>query len=172
MYRQPFSQSRGSIARFCLTAWVVLFAFGLNEDAFADRTGGTNTTVSSITQNGATFTASITTDGVGAGNYELKFFVTAPFSNYIGGVTPSTVAKNSNTTTTFSATTTALSCGTTYTVAGVYLPDNFTVGTGYISFTTSPCTSTNPVPTLSEWALILFGSLMAGAIVWYQRRRV
>ena len=30
----------------------------------------------------------------------------------------------------------------------------------------------SPVPTLSEWALILFGSLMAGAMVWYQRRRV
>jgi hypothetical protein len=28
------------------------------------------------------------------------------------------------------------------------------------------------VPTLSEWALILFGALMAGAMVWYQRRRV
>ena len=28
------------------------------------------------------------------------------------------------------------------------------------------------VPTLSEWALILFGSLMAGTMVWYQRRRV
>ena len=32
--------------------------------------------------------------------------------------------------------------------------------------------SPSPIPTLSEWALILFGSLMAGAMVWYQRRRV
>ena len=30
----------------------------------------------------------------------------------------------------------------------------------------------NTVPTLSKWSLLLFGTLMAGAMVWYQRRRV
>jgi len=157
----------------------MLLGFSLFQSANATFTGGTDTVVSSITQTGATFTASITTDSGGSGSYALDFFVTAPYSGFVGGASPATVLENGNTTTSFSTSTTALTCGTTYTVAGIYLPNNLSVGPGYTTFTTLPCTPTpptsvNPIPTLSEWAQIMMMLMMiatAGFYGWRMKQR-
>ena len=126
---------------------ILFFLCGLFllKDAFALYSAGTNTVVSSITQTGARFSASITTDAnsdaTGVVSYSLDFYVTAPYNGRVGGASPSTVAVNGDRATTFTTTTAALSCGVTYTVSGIYLPDDFAVGSGYTSFTTSACST-------------------------------
>jgi MBG domain len=149
------------VKRF-VAAMLLMSGFFASESSLAVRTGGTDTVVTSITQTGATFTASITTDNTGSGNYTLNFYVSAPYGGFVGGASPASVAVNGNTTTTFSTTTTALQCGTTYTVSGVYLPDNFIVGNGYTSFTTSACTVSTLSVTNSPQAYT--GSAIAAAV--------
>ena len=126
--------------KWLLSVWVVMGGLSISESSLAVWTSGTNTVVTSITQTGAHFEASITTNSTGSGNYDLNFFVTAPYQGFVGGASPATVSVNGNSTTSFASTTTALYCGTSYTVSGVYLPDNWTVGNAYTSFITLPCT--------------------------------
>ncbi len=130
---------------------VLMLVSGLviSVSSLAAYSTGTNTVVSSITQTGASFAATITTNSTGSGNYSLNFYVTAPYNNFIGGASPATVAVNGNSTTPFSSSATALTCGTSYTVSGVYLPDNYIVGTAYTSFTTLPCTAQTALVTNS-----------------------
>lgn len=68
---------------------LLMSGFFVSESSLAVRTGGTNTVVTSITQTGATFTATIVTDNTGSGNYGLNFWVTAPYGGYVGGSKPS-----------------------------------------------------------------------------------
>ena len=128
-------------------AIVVCFAAPL---ALADKTGGTNATVSGITHTAAAFSASITTDAAGAGTYPLRFFYReASSETYTSLVpSPSSVSINGNATTTFIASLGTLQCGKTYAVTGAYLipgDSGYTrLGSGDTSFSTLACATLSP----------------------------
>ena len=145
------NQNMFPLIRACCVG-VAISLGGFSGAAFATRTGGTDVVVSSISQNAANFSASITTDGSGSGNYRLHFFIRLPSSPSVGvvlyGTTPPTVPVNGNATTTFTfALNSGLLCGTAYEVVGGYSDDvdgatRFTVtnSAAFTGFTTSACT--------------------------------
>ena len=143
------NQNMFPLIRACCVG-VAISLGGFSGAAFATRTGGTDVVVSSISQNAANFSASITTDATGSGNYRLHFFIrlsSAPTGVVLEGTTPPTVPINGNATTTFTfALNSGLLCGTAYEVVGGYSDDvdgapRFTVNAGaFTGFTTSACT--------------------------------
>ena len=122
-----------------------------------------------------------------AGVTSASVSFTAPASNGGAAITSYTVTSSPGSVTASGAsspiTVNGLTAGVAYTFT---VRATNSVGTGPSSSASNSVTPTaaggggggggapapNPVPTLSEWALILFGTLMAGAMVWYQRRRV
>jgi hypothetical protein len=123
----------------------------------AEWVGLSAVTVSKVTRNSATLTASITTDARGSGTLVPGFFVRLagrPEGFAVAAALPASVPAAGNATTTYSATSTGLQCGRKYDVSASYVkdPDANGVGTAGVvdsrvtSFTTWSCT----VPELSD----------------------
>jgi serine protease len=139
----------GSGKRMVILCWLAFAC--LPQFALADWTGGTAVTVTDITHDSATFSASITTDSAGSGEYLLYFSL---FKVGGSGVAVSNnpidrIAVNGNKTTSFAVRTTSLTCGTEYDVSGTYLPAEGGTPKGVSTsartkFSTLPCASLSP----------------------------
>ncbi|MBM4233163.1 MAG: choice-of-anchor D domain-containing protein [Gammaproteobacteria bacterium] len=142
------AESRSSPLRWTLA--LGLFFGAQLSPAWADRTGGTDTVVSGITHTAASFSASITTDANGTGEYTLNFFVReagATSGFYTNNANPASVPIGGNTTRTFSGSTGSLACGKAYEVTGSYTtpePRTIIVGSAFTRFSTLPCATLSP----------------------------
>jgi serine protease len=134
-----------------------LLAFFLAPYGFADRTSGSNATVTNITQTSASFSSSITTNSSGTGSLALNFFVGevgASSGFYTNNASPSSIPTNGNATTTFTGSSAALSCGKEYEVTGTYSPSSGQIfANGYTKFTTAACPASNTTLTTRPSAL-------------------
>jgi len=128
----------------------LLSAASFSEFAFADRTAGSNATVSNLTHTSASFSASITTDANGTGTYPLAYFYKeSTAASYLSLTsTPASVAIAGNATTNFSASVSALSCGKSYAVTGAFLRPGDAqysrVGSADTTFSTLACATLTP----------------------------
>ena len=122
--------------------------------------------------NPATVPGAPTIGSATAGAASASVSFTAPASNGGAAITSYTVTASpggqTGTGVSSPITVTGLNPGVAYTFT---VKATNSVGTGAASAASNSVVPVVPIPTLSEWALILFGTLMAGAMVWYQRRR-
>jgi hypothetical protein len=138
--------------RICFTrnlvAVFLLVAALSPQFALADRTAGTNTVVSDLTHTSASFSASITTDANGTGEYTLYFYIkeVGATAEFFPTATPQKIPVAGNVTTTFTGTATSLACGRNYQVTGAYQLGSTAkfAGPGYTTFSTLPCASVSP----------------------------
>jgi len=132
-------------------ALVSVIAIAITPMALADWTAGTSATVTNVTHNAATFSASITTDSTGSGEYVLYFSLFRVGGNGVAVANNpiDRTAVNGNKTTTFTASVSNLSCGADYDVSGTYLPSEGGTPKGVSSsprtrFSTLPCATLTP----------------------------
>ena len=128
-----------------------MLSASIPQAALADWTAGTAATVTNITHNAATFSASITTDGAGSGEYVLYFslFRVGGSGVAVANTPIDRTAVNGNKTTTFTVSVSDLACGADYDVSGTYLPSEGGTPKGVSSsprtrFSTLPCATLTP----------------------------